>query len=215
MIDENLIAELVKRGVTTDTFRRLDRDKKVFLYRAAVRLFGEYGYDGLPVDRYCAEAKISKGSFFQYFPSKTHLLELTLFMFDSGLERWVGEIARQETAVLARDRVRYAYDSFVANSRLTEDERRFYQFATHAILHAGVEVAGIDLSRHIRGHLDRVVSRAVQTGEIRGDLSPEVQSYLLNAFVQGLLDRAYMGRPPRSPNMSDGFITFLFDGMKG
>ena len=214
MIDENLIADLARRGVTTDTFRRLDANKKDFLYRTAVRLFGEYGYDGLPVDRFCAEAGISKGSFFQYFPSKTHLLEFTLFMFDSGLESWVREIGRQEKAVMARDRLKYAYESFVVNSRLTEDERKFYQFATHAIIHAGVEVAGIDLTRHIRAHLDQIVSRAIQTGEIRGDLSVELQSYLLNAFVQGLLDRTYVGRMLRTPNTAEGFITFLFDGMK-
>ncbi|MBI5265678.1 MAG: TetR/AcrR family transcriptional regulator [candidate division Zixibacteria bacterium] len=215
MIDENLIAGLTKRRVVTDTFRRLDQDKKRLVYDTAIRLFGEYGYDGLPVDRFCAEAGISKGSFFHYFPSKTHLLEFTLLMFDAGLETWVGEVVRQEKAVMVKDRIRYAYNSFVASARLNDDERKFYQFATHAIIHAGVAVAGVDMARHIRGHLNQIVARAVETGEIRGDLSVEVQSYLLNAFMQGLLDRAYLGKAPGTAETVDGFITFLFDGMKG
>lgn len=215
MIDENLIASLAKRRVVTDTFRRLDPRKKESVYQTAVRLFGDYGYDGLPVDRFCAEAGISKGSFFQYFPSKTHLLEFTLLMFDAGLERWVAEIVRQEKAVMVKDRIRYAFDAFVASARLSDDERKFYQFATHAIIHAGVAVAGVDMVRHFRGHLNQIVARAVETGEIRGDLSAETQSYLLNAFMQGLLDRVYLGRAEGTAETVDGFITFLFDGMKG
>ncbi len=214
-MDENLIAALAKRGIVSDTFRRLDPEKKEFVYRTAARLFGEYGYDGLPVDRFCAEAKVSKGSFFQYFPSKSHLLEFTLLSFDNYLERWVRDIRQAERAVLARDRLKYAYDVLVLNSRLSDDERRFYQFATHAIIHAGVAVAGVDLERHIRMYLDQIVARAVETGEIRGDQPVELLSSLVNAFVRGLIDRAYVGRKPRPSETADNFVSFLFDGVKG
>lgn len=61
MLDENVIADLVRRRVVSDTFRRLTPDKKLLVYRAATHLFGEYGYDGLAVDRICHDAGISKG----------------------------------------------------------------------------------------------------------------------------------------------------------
>jgi len=59
LLDENVIAELVERKVVSDTFRRLAPDKKELVYRTAIRLFGKYGFDGLPVDRICREAGIS------------------------------------------------------------------------------------------------------------------------------------------------------------
>ena len=103
-IDENLVAQLVTRGVVTDTFRRLPPDKKSRLYRTAIKLFGEFGYDGLAIDQLCGEAGISKGSFFQYFPSKTHLLEFVILIFDDYLGKWVTDIRAADTGALARQR---------------------------------------------------------------------------------------------------------------
>ena len=91
MLDENVIVELVGRKVVSDTFRRLAPEKKLQVYRAATRLFGTYGYDGLSVNRICREAGISKGSFFQYFESKSYLLEFTILIFDDYLAKWVAE----------------------------------------------------------------------------------------------------------------------------
>ena len=42
LLDENLVAELARRGIVTDTFRRLPTDKKRQVYQGAIRLFGEY-----------------------------------------------------------------------------------------------------------------------------------------------------------------------------
>jgi AcrR family transcriptional regulator len=214
MVDENLIAALAKRKIVTDTFRRLDPAKKEMVYRTAVRLFGEYGYDGLPVDRFCVEAGISKGSFFQYFPSKSHLLEFTLLLFDGDLERWSNQIRLQEKAVLARDRLKYAYEVSVLNSRLSEDERRFYQFATHAVIHAGISVAGVDLERHVRDYLIQIIRRAAETGEIRRDIPAEALAYFASTFLRALIDRTYVNRRPKADESSENFVTFLFDGLK-
>ncbi|UCG61727.1 MAG: TetR/AcrR family transcriptional regulator, partial [Candidatus Zixiibacteriota bacterium] len=135
-LDENLISELVGRGVVTDTFRRLGPDKKSRIYRMAVKLFGEYGYDGLAIDQLCDESGISKGSFFQYFPSKTHLLEFAILVFDDYLGKWVAEIKAAETAVLARDRIMYFYQALVVNSKLFRDEEKFFLFITSAMNHS-------------------------------------------------------------------------------
>ena len=138
MLDENVIAELVGRKVVTDTFRRLTPDKKERLYRTAIRLFGKYGYDGLAVEVICTQAGISKGSFFQYFPSKSHLLEFAVLVFDDYLTRTVAEIRAQEKAVLARDRILYLYHAVAVNTRLYEDEQAFYLFVTMAVRHAAI-----------------------------------------------------------------------------
>ena len=147
MLDENIVAKLVRQKIISDTFRRLPAEKKELIYEQAIHLFGRYGYDGMPVDRLCKEAGISKGSFFQYFPSKMHLLEFVILLFDNRLSEWVAEIRSQETGPRASDRLMHLYHAAVANARLFPAEKLFYLFVTHAVEHAGVLIEGIDIER--------------------------------------------------------------------
>lgn len=213
-LDENLLVELVEQGVVADTYRRLRPEKRERIYRTAVRLFGEYGFDGWSIDRLCAESDISKGSFFQYFPSKTHLLELVVLIFDNYLARAVAAIKWHESAVLARDRLVYLYDTLVVNSRLHEDEQRFYLFVTSGVLHTGVVLEGIDLSRHFREYIVDIVERGVVTGEIRSDFKPELTGRLVSALIGGLVERRYTGRKAERRQVGEYLVTFLFDGIK-
>lgn len=214
MLDENVVAELVRRKVVTDTFRRLTLEKKERLYRTAVRLFGKYGYDGLAVDVICRQAGISKGSFFQYFPSKSHLLEFAVLVFDDYLTRMVEEIRKQEKAVLARDRILYLYHAVAVNTRLFEDEQAFYLFVTAAVRHAAIMLEGIDLERHFREYITEIIERGEKTGEIRGDFEIELTGYLVSIIIEGMVRRHYSHhRVPTRP-MGEYLISFLFDGIK-
>jgi AcrR family transcriptional regulator len=213
-LNENLIAELVKRKVITDTFRRLAPDKKERVYQKALELFGQYGYDGLPVDRFCREAGISKGSFFQYFPSKSHLLEFSLLVFDGYLSDWLEEVRREEQAVMARDRLIYLYHAIVLNTNLFKSERVFYLFATNALSHAGVVVEGVDPERHIRSYISEIIRRGVQTGEIRVDFEPEMTEHLVTLVMSALIAREYKPAKTTGHGIEEYLISFLFDGIK-
>lgn len=214
MLDENAIVDLVERKVVSDTFRRLPPDKKNLVYRAAIRLFGRYGYDGLAVDRICREAGISKGSFFQYFESKSHLLEFSILLFDDYLAGRVAELRRNETAVLARDRLRYLYDALLSNAQLHPAEQKFFLFVTHGLEHAGVVLEGIDLERHVRRYVDEIVERAVQTGEIRGDYEADLTGFLVSILFEALLRNQASGRLESHHRTEEYLISFLLDGIK-
>lgn len=214
MLDENLIAELVRRKVVSDTFRRLAPDKKLLIYRTATGLFGRYGYDGLAVDRICYDAGISKGSFFQYFESKSHLLEFTVLAFDDVLAKWVAELRRAETAVFARDRLTYLYDALVVNAKLRPTDQQFFLFVAHGLDHAGVVLEGIDPERHFRQYVREIIQRGVQVGEIRGDFDVELTEYLVSVIIEALLRRQFSGRHLFRRRIEDYLISFLFDGIK-
>lgn len=214
MLNENLVAELVQRKVVADTLRRLPPEKKEQLYQTAIILFGEYGYDGLAVDRYCADAGISKGSFFQYFPSKTHLLEFAILIFDDFLESWITEIRGKETAIHVTDRLKYLYRSIIADSRIRRAEQRFYLFATKALDHAGVAIEGIELERHVHDYVAEIIQRGEETGEIRGDFDPDLTAYLVTLVMAGLLERQFSQKQLPSVQVEEYLISFLFDGIK-
>jgi AcrR family transcriptional regulator len=204
----------VQAGVVSDTFRRLPPEKKARLYHAAIRLFGEFGYDGLSVDQLCREAGISKGSFFQYFPSKSHLLEFCVLVFDHSLTLWVDEIRGSETAVLARDRLLHLYRSIVFNSRLYAAEEQFYLFVTRALHHSAVALEGIDLERHFENYVSDIIRRGEQTGEIRGDFNVELTSHLTALIIGALVQRRFAGRDPERREAERYLVSFLFDGIK-
>ncbi len=214
MLDENITAELAERGIVTDTFRRLAPDKKEMIYRAAIGLFGKFGYDGLSVDQLCREAAISKGSFFQYFPSKSHLLEFAVLMFDDFLGKWMAELKGNETAVLARERLLYLYQALMVNSKSYPDQERFFLFVTRGLEHAAVRLEGIDLERHFNEYIAKIIRRGEETGEIRGDFDVELTAHLTSLIIEGLVRRRYLvGRlPPRETG--EYLISFLFDGIK-
>ncbi len=214
MLDENVIADLVGRKVISDTFRRLTPEKKLQIYRAATALFGRYGYDGLAVDRIARDAGISKGSFFQYFESKSHLLEFTILIFDDYLAKWVAELRAGESAARARDRLRYLYESLVINAKLHPSEQKFFLFATHGLDHAGVVLEGIDLERHFTGYVEEIVARGVQTGEIRGDFEVDLTGYLVSMIIEALVRRQFSGRHLPLRRTEEHLISFLFDGIK-
>jgi AcrR family transcriptional regulator len=214
MLDENVIADMVRRKVVSDTFRRLMPDKKMQVYRAAIRLFGEYGYDGLAVDQFCREAGISKGSFFQYFPSKSHLLEFTILVFDDYLGKWVAEVRRQEEVVLAKERLRYLYHTLIVNSKLYPAEQKFFLFVTHALNHAGVAIEGIELDRHIYEYVADIIHRGEETGEIRGDFDVELTGYLVSVIMGGMIQRQFSQKRTHGKGVGEYLISFLFDGIK-
>ena len=213
-LDENMVAELVRRNVVTDTFRRLPTGKKARLYRVSIRLFGEYGYDGLAIDQLCDEAGISKGSFFQYFPSKTHLLEFAILMFDRYLDGWVTEIRQHEQAVLARDRLLHLYRSVVVNSILYEAEEKFYLFVTRALQHAAVALVGIDFERHFNDYITEIIRRGEETGEIRGDFDIDTTAHLVALVIGGLVGIKFGGSTVPRRQAEDYLVSFLFDGIK-
>jgi TetR/AcrR family transcriptional regulator len=215
VVDENVVAQLVRRKVVTDTFRRLPPEKKERVYQAAIRLFGVYGYDGLPVDRLCKEAGISKGSFFQYFPSKSHLLEFTILLFDDYLAHWVAEIRREERAALARDRLLHLYHAVVVNAKLHAAENVFYLFVTNATAHAGVAVEGIDLERHVADFVHEIITRGEQTGEIRGDIDVGMTAHLVSIIFGTMVGRESAGKRTSARPSGESMISFLFDGIKG
>ena len=204
----------MERKVITDTFRKLAPEKKQRIYRRAIALLADYGYDGLAIDQLCEQAKISKGSFFQYFPSKRHLFEFVILIFDDFLEKWVEEIRSHETAVMAKDRLLYLYQALVINSKLFQDEERFFMYATSSLDHSTVVIEGIDVSRHFHAYVHDIITRGVQTGEIRGDFEVDLTSYLVALIIEGLIRRQYTEKKLQRRRTEEYLISFLFDGVK-
>lgn len=212
-LDENLLVELVERGVVNDTFRRLSSLKKERLYRAALALFGEFGFDGLSVDQYCAETEISKGSFFQYFPSKTHLLEFAVLAFDIQLADRIAEIMEDEPVGSTKARLNHLYISLVTNSDLRSEESRFYLFVTRASAHSAVAIEGVDLQRHVRSYVINILEEGMSARQIRRGLNLWITADVITSLLGSILSQHTSDSAAIRHLTSDQFVSLLLNGI--
>ena len=176
-------------------------------------MFGKYGYDGLSVDQYCLQAKISKGSFFQYFPSKTHLLEFTLLLFDERLKTFVSEIRKSDNKVLARDRLQYLLTRVASKTGFDETEKKFYLFALNALHHSAVTVEGISIGRHLIAYVDEIIKRGLETGEIRADIPLATTAATVAGAFNSMLSVCFLNDEQPNEVTVRSFTSILFDGI--
>jgi AcrR family transcriptional regulator len=147
--------------------RKKDRTR-AGIFRAAMELFGQRGFEAVTVDQICAAADVAKGTFFLHFSSKAALLV-----------EWDRELAA-ELADRLRDR-RDGRDSALIQYRtmvehLGEHWRR-RPAAARALLPQLLESSEPDREapdRHLCAVVEAVVRRGQQRGEFRRNVSPRV-----------------------------------------
>ena len=59
---------------------RRRNETKERLFRTALQLFAKKGYVNTRVEEITAAADVAKGTFFNYFPTKEHLLVVMIFL---------------------------------------------------------------------------------------------------------------------------------------
>ena len=179
------------------------------ILKVAFRLFAEHGYKNVTVDQIIAEAKSSKGAFYNHFPSKNHLIyehirfkdaryeELTehlgcialagdkLRFFGEGLFRLLGEMPELSATLLTLD---INYPEVAA--MFQDDNRYLYKLLT-PIFDVGLELGHLVSPLPTSDLIDAFL--AVTTGvEVRWCIREckfdivEYGNRVVDIFVRGL-----------------------------
>jgi AcrR family transcriptional regulator len=153
------------------------------LFRAALDLFAQKGFAETTVEDITEAADVGKGTFFNYFPSKEHLLVAFSDM----------QIAKLQAAV---DRVTKSHEpmpSFLRNLGLTMTaEPARNPSIVRALLQANLSSSAVrDIMRvnHSRSHvlLTRLVQTGQDRGEVRNDLPAAEIAHVFRQTVFGTL----------------------------
>jgi AcrR family transcriptional regulator len=183
-------------------------DRRQRVYAAAIALFKAQGYEAVSVDAIVAQADVAKGTFFNYFPSKRHVLAALLSEFISGVLDY-GETLRTGSA---RDCFR---KQLARMARYAEREGPLFDALVREVF------AQPDLQEVDKAAAPRVdalyrgfLARGVKTGELREDLNLDLAGSLIGDLWTGtLIEWIWTGRSFALPRRLSRKLDLLFEGL--
>ena len=156
---------------------RKKRDARERLYETALRLFRTRGYDATSVQTIADEADVAKGTFFNYFATKEHILaEYHDRMAAEVLE--AVESRRHRSAEEAVQSVLGECAAYAVNDPAIGRVLLRVMFAGDVLM---------DADRRNEERLQRYLQGCVEEGVARGELRPDLDVPLFLSMLVGLL----------------------------
>ena len=173
------------RGIAAPSDRRQRRSAEIRerLFRSALALFAEKGFAESTVEDITEAADVGKGTFFNYFPSKDHILLAFGEMQLGKLEAAVDEARRSNEPMPQFLRALAV--------RMTQEPTRNPEII-RALLQAylsstPVREAMLDLQKRVQGLHTEIIRLGQEQGEIRNDLPAEEIAYVFRQTIFGTL----------------------------
>lgn len=179
------------------------------LLEAATHLFQTQGFDATTIDDIAEAADVSRGTFFNYFPTKESLLNDIADMAFRDLEHRVNvEMADNPSAVAKiRTLMRELAMDTTTSLRLT------HHILLNAVRHPSPATAPNIQLRHI---LEKLVREAQTSGEIRPVLDPaHVTSAIVGVYLEAFLRWISADADTVAPSTADveAVVNLLFEGI--
>src|SRR5215470_2958805 len=153
------------------------------LFRSALALFGTKGFAETTVEDITEAADVGKGTFFNYFPSKDHIL----------LAFGEMQLAKLEAAIETARRTKEPLPAFLRSlgTRMTQEPTR-NPAIIRALLQAylsttPVRRAMMDLQRRIQALHTQIIQLGQERGEIRSDLPAAEIAHVFRQTIFGTL----------------------------
>jgi AcrR family transcriptional regulator len=170
-------------SIPSNRRERQSLERRERLFRAALDLFARKGFAETTVEDITNAADLGKGTFFNYFPSKEHIL-LAFAEMQLGKLRAAADEARaknEPTRVFLRS----------LGARMTEEPIRnpsIIRILLQAFLsNTPVRESMMDLQARVIAIHTEIIRLGQQRGEIRDDLPPEVLANVFRQTVFGTL----------------------------
>ena len=179
------------------------------IFRAAMELFAQHGFLATTVEDITEAADVGKGTFFNYFPSKEHVLGV---LHEVQLDK----VAEARAAAESGERpIRDVLRNFMG--RIIEEPGRSQQLARGLI----VTLFSSDYLREMLvetlnrgGHLlAEILERSQQRGEIRSDLKPEDMVRVFQQSVLGTLLHWSINPPSSLQKRLDATFEIFWTGI--
>jgi TetR/AcrR family transcriptional repressor of uid operon len=162
-----------------------EADRHARIFEAAERAFVREGFQGASMQAIAAEAKMSAGNLYRYFPSKEAIVSGLVARDQATIAQEFRSMAQAEDifAVLGRMLRRHLVDAPIERHRLIITI--WAEMARNPAIreHCG----GVD--NEVRQHLVSLVERARRSGIAAADIDPDFVVRLMATVVSGLFKR--------------------------
>jgi AcrR family transcriptional regulator len=191
--------------------RRLRRSAEIRerLFRAALDLFAKKGFANTTVEDITEAADVGKGTFFNYFPSKDHILLAFGEMQLAKLEAAIEEARTSNTSI----------EQFLRAlpERMTQEPTRnpaMVRTLLQAYLSTnGVREAMVDMQRRVQALHTQIIQMGQERGEIRKDYpAGEMASVFRQTIFGTLLMWSLSGDASLSDRMKTA-VDLLWSGL--
>ncbi|HYL84790.1 MAG TPA: TetR/AcrR family transcriptional regulator [Candidatus Angelobacter sp.] len=172
-----------RRSAPSGRRQRRSAEIRERLFRAALQLFGQKGFGETTVEDITEAADVGKGTFFNYFPSKDHIL----------LAFGEMQLGKLESAIEVARRTNEPMPEFLRGlgTRMTQEPVR-NPAIIRALLQAylsttPVREAMMNLQKRVHGLHSEMIRLGQERGEIRDDLPAEEIAYVFRQTIFGTL----------------------------
>jgi AcrR family transcriptional regulator len=179
-------------------------ETRLKLFRRALQLFAERGFPNVTVEDITEAADVGKGTFFNYFKSKDHVLSVVA-------EIQLGKVREaMKSAEAGKRAIRSVlHDLFC---KVSEEPGRSPELA-RALLTAFLSSTIRDLLAQNVAEGRQMIARIVELGQLRGEIDPrlkkeQVALHVQQAFLGTLLLWSLRGEPTLQSSVDSSFDHF-------
>ena len=169
----------------TQTFFNLPEEKRQAIIKIAVEEFANHDYSNASISRVVAQAKIAKGSFYQYFQDKQ---ELYLYLVELATQERISFLRSTEPPELEQGFFPYLRWLMGAGARFNLAHPALSRVVNRALYgDLPFRDEAIKQTRKISwNYIQELVQQGIKQGDINPDIDPDLAAFTINTLSNEL-----------------------------
>lgn len=189
---------------------RKKEETKERIFKAALKLFKDKGFEATTIDDIAQKADVAKGTFFNYFPRKEAVLGFIPELWIDEAEEKAGEILASGEP--AAEQIRDMFTEFAGFYEEDPELSKYVAMEWMRRMHSGVD----ECCRRWDELGTRVIEQLQAKGEMRRDVPPQRASQVLASVYDGTLLR-WLSAPEKPFSLKAELrerLTLVIEGLR-
>lgn len=180
------------------------------LYLEAIELFRHNGVAATTIDDIAAAAEVSKGTFFNYFPTKESVLHYFGEQQSLAVAEEIAE-AVQDPNLDTRAKARLLFRALAKN---VEADREVTRVVVFEVMKSPAELAREPYRALFKQTISSLVSAGQRRGEVRAGLNPDLAaSALVGVYFQQIFEWCAADNPFPLAKRLDQMLDVIWEGL--
>jgi AcrR family transcriptional regulator len=182
--------QIVTKGdefMPNETFFNLNDKKRKRIFKVALKEFAVNDYNSASINNIVKEAKISKGSMYQYFENKK---DLYLYLLEKASEKKLNFISKNTTKD-KDDFFEMLKKMHLEGARFDLTHPKYSKLILNAMNESLIDELGdigVELKQRSDQYFESYIIEAQKQGKLRSDIDSKLLSFLVSRISMSLID---------------------------